>query len=520
MEERIKRLQSLFGGLDRAYGEYRIDEENLSDKLKKGGKAVTVSKPHSADNWRLHLEGKVGFGMVPIREDGTCSWACVDVDAYGKDVTEITNTFVQEYGLPFVIMRSKSGGAHVCIFFKEPVPAKLVVKKMAAFASSMGFDGAEIFPKQTHLEPDQFGNWLNMPYFDWEISTRYGLDPKGKRLDLDAFLDFAESRKISFDAWKALEVPSLEHPFSDGPPCLQALARQKVDEGGRNNAMLQFGVYAKQKYGEDWQDKLQEYNHSYFVEALPLKEMNNTIFKSLNRKDYGYKCTDQPMASVCNRSACLRRKFGVGGADLEFEAEMQLNGLRKLIYFAPDGDPLDDDPEWELSVQGRAIRFTTAQLTDQVKFGIRCMNKLSILPNRIANNRWLEIVREQLQTCETVEIPFETSPVADTLERLKEYLDENSHARTVLELLNGLALKKDSCYRFRLEALVEYMRQKTRALVDKKEVAEHLKSLGLSRKETTARDKDAVFKVIYWEIEKSQLEIYAEQKPDAPTVEF
>jgi len=521
VEEYVKKLQELFGGLDRAHGTYKIDE-GLSG-VKVGGQAMTIAKPPTDELWAQHLSGERSLGIIPIREDGTISWACIDIDAYQSDVCKAAVKFVNDYALPFIVCRSKSGGAHVFVFFAKPIAAKLVVQKMAGFAKSMGFEGAEIFPKQIALAPDEYGNWLNMPYFDWEISNRYGFDKEGNRLELPEFIKHVEGNLVSAAGWKALEIPELEHPFSDGPPCLQAMARSKVTEGGRNNALLQFGVYAKFKYGDqEYQDKVAEYNHRYFDPVIGQRELNDTIFKSLERRDYGYICTQQPQASVCNRTACLRRRYGIGGAaDEEFEQEMEMHNLRKLIYYSPTGEPLDDDPEWELTIMGRTIRMTQDQLISQAQFAKLCIAKFSVWPPAMPAPRWQEMIKGHLATSEIVEIPFETSPPAQTLEALKDYIKQNAHAKNNLELMNGLALKKDDCYRFRIESLVEFMRDRARTLINIKTIADHLEVLGLGRTKTTARVGEETMSISCWEIGVKQLEIFEEQTYEAPpTSEF
>lgn len=508
MEKYVEQLKKLLGGLDRAHGTYKIDDDLSGDKV--SGKAYTIATPPTSEYWEQHLKGERSLGIVPIRDDGTVSWACIDIDSYKSDVCKAVLEFVKEYNLPFVICRSKSGGAHVYIFFKEPIQAKLVVKKLAQFAKAMGFEGAEIFPKQVAINPEEFGNWLNMPYFDYEISARYCYGDEGQRLELQEFLDYAESKKVTHEQWKALPVPELNHPFSDGPPCIQQMAKQTVSEGGRNNALLQFGVYAKLKYGEDdFQDKVAEYNHLYFSPPVGQREMNDTVFKSLGRRDYGYICTQQPQVAYCNRPACLKRKHGVGGAaDEEFEATMEMNNLRQLIYLSPTGMPLDDDPEWELTVQGRTFRFTTNQLMVQSQFANRCINKLKIWPPPLPNPRWREMMQGHLDNCEQVEIPFETSPPAQTLEELKAYIQQNAHAKNNLDLLKGLALKKDDCYRFRLESLVDFIKDKSRSIVHIKVISDHLDMLGLKRCKTTARQGAEHVAIPCWEIGIKQAEIF------------
>ena len=101
---------------------------------------------------------------------------------------------VEEIGAPLVVCRSKSGGAHCFAFFFEPIPAGLVIDKLVAIAASLGHPGVEIFPKQRErASPNEVGSWINLPYYGGEYTTRFALW-RGEALDLDEFLDLAESK--------------------------------------------------------------------------------------------------------------------------------------------------------------------------------------------------------------------------------------------------------------------------------------------------------------------------------------
>ncbi len=309
----ITRMAKLFTGLDRAHGQYQVDDNLSKGKNKKGGKALTIGEPATTETWRDHLSGKVGLGIIPITDDATCHWACIDVDTYDGDAVKQCHQFITEQNWPLVVCRSKSGGAHVLAFFSEGVSAKTVNTKLAKLATAMGHDGCEIFPKQTKLEEGGVGNWLNMPYFDHEVSTRYGLDAMGKRLDLIPFLDFAESRLMTAEQLTALKVPTKTKPkaagdYADGPPCLQDMIDARISDG-RNEALMHFSVYAKDKHGDDWRDAMLAFNAKL---PMPLteKELNNTVLKSAARKDYGYACNKQPMKHFCDKSVCAKRRFG------------------------------------------------------------------------------------------------------------------------------------------------------------------------------------------------------------------
>ena len=83
--------------------------------------------------------------------------------------------------LPLVPCMTKSGGVHLFLFTKEPIPAFKLQNKLEEIAASMGRTGDEIFPKQyewSKQQPQekQTGNWLNMPYFSGNDTTRYAIN--------------------------------------------------------------------------------------------------------------------------------------------------------------------------------------------------------------------------------------------------------------------------------------------------------------------------------------------------------
>lgn len=525
--EPAEKLFELFKGLDRAHGTYTIDDTDISEKV--SGQALTIATPPTVAMWQQHLAGDRSLGIVPIMDDGNCMWACIDIDTYKGDVCAQIVAFLKKYRIPFIVCRSKSGGAHVLVFFKEPIPAPVVIRKLNAIAKSMGHEGTEVFPKQIKLEPDQFGNWLNMPYFDAELTLRYAFDQDGTQLDLDQFIDWIEHHRLTRKEFDKIEPPKLEFPFADGPPCLAQFAMQGgVGEGGRNNALMQMAAYAKFKYGEEgWKEETEKLNDLYIIPPLTGRELSDTVFKSNDRRDYGYMCTHPPMVNVCNKRVCMQRQYGVGGAaEDQFEAEINLEDLRKLVYELPNGNIIDDAPKWELTIQGRVIRFPdTSFLQEQKKFATLCINKVNTFPPTLPAGRWRALIHERLKNVQIVRIPFEQSEHSQTLEHLKDYLRHMGHAKNVSQLMDGLALNDNGVYRFRLESLVDFIREKTRRSVDADQIGEHLDAFEMKRHRSTVRIGTGHAPIVYWEVDNetlqmSEAEIETPEQPDEPGVNF
>jgi hypothetical protein len=190
------RFEGLFAGLTRAFGQYVIPKNAKANaRGKVEGLATTQSDRSLAlADYETHLAGERGLGICPLRDDGTCSFGAIDIDVYPLDPKDVREDS-QHYGLPLVLCRTKSGGLHCYVFFKEPVPAKLLRRKLSKWAAALGYPKAEVFPKQDAIDTVEFGSWINLPYAGGERSLRYAYGYDGA-LTPDEFLDFAESKRI------------------------------------------------------------------------------------------------------------------------------------------------------------------------------------------------------------------------------------------------------------------------------------------------------------------------------------
>ena len=193
MDERATKFKSIFYGLDRAYGQYRSDGQ--SENGKAGGQAYILKKPVTDQLWIDHLDKKEpSLGIIPIRDDSTCIWGCIDIDTYPLEHDKIVRK-IRDLELPLVLCKSKSGGAHVFIFLKKPVQAKLVRDKLQEWAGELGYANCEIFPKQIEIQADRgdTGNFLNLPYFGGDDSHRHGISDDGSGASLDVFFSLYDT---------------------------------------------------------------------------------------------------------------------------------------------------------------------------------------------------------------------------------------------------------------------------------------------------------------------------------------
>ena len=135
----------------------------------------------SQDVYR-HLEGKDEnccdvVGLYAIMPDNNCSFLCADFDdksckhGYKDDVLAFVGV-CRDWQIPYAIERSRSGnGAHVWIFFEEPLPAfKARRLGNAILTEAMNHDGRmslnsydRFFPNQDRMPEGGFGNLVALP---------------------------------------------------------------------------------------------------------------------------------------------------------------------------------------------------------------------------------------------------------------------------------------------------------------------------------------------------------------------
>ena len=432
MDERVKKFKSIFYGLDRAYGQYRSDGQ--SENGKAGGQAYILKKPVTDQLWIDHLDKKEpSFGIIPIRDNSKCIWGCIDIDTYPLDHGKIVRK-IRNLELPLVLCKSKSGGAHVFIFLKEPVQAKLVRDKLQEWAGELGYANCEIFPKQIEIQADRgdTGNFLNLPYFGGDDSFRHSVSDDGSSASLDVFFSLYDTYCTTEKDLKEFKVKRKEIPeLNDGPPCLATLMSQGIPPGGRDNTLYQYAVYAKKKWPDDWSAKIEEFNHKYMETPLPAQQVLKTI-RQHEKKDYQYKCKDQPMCTVCSLNVCRGKQYGVGNS-----FDHQVSDLTKYE---------SDESKWFLNINGRILKLSTDQLYDQHKFRKACLNEINEMPNMMRPNDWDSRIQALLQDFEVIKMPHEITKTGRFESLLERFLEDQGSAEHIDEIDMGKALFEEKEY--------------------------------------------------------------------------
>lgn len=407
--EQISRLLDLYTSNSRSIGKF--DPKN--------GKMYTEYRSLSAEDFELHLAGRVGVGAVPILDDGTCKWAAIDIDNHDQE-DDIPIAPIDEYitanKLPLIPCRSKSGGVHVYLFLSEAIRADRIRDIMNMWAAELGYAGSEVFPKQVKLNVGTkmiLGNWINLPYMNAGQTERYAVKA-GKRLSLDEFLDAAERSRCGHAELMALRVAQ----HADAPPCIQQMIMHGVERGRRNEAMYNTVVYLRKVDGDSYSTKAAEMNRHLFEHPLGKSELSRVI-TSAGKDQYNYRCGEEPIRSLCNRAVCLKRKYGITEKDIQrIDANGALPVFTDLIQI--DTDP----PRWEVMMDGRykVTNLSTMDLLDFSRMRAVIIERLLKVVPKIAPQEWERVLAELMESARKIEAPDDASPGGIIRERLRDFV--------------------------------------------------------------------------------------------------
>lgn len=465
MATEAERLHSLFMGLERAHGVYEVSTTVAQAGAKQAGRAHTVREPVSLTLWQEHLAATKGLGIIPINDSSKCKFGAIDIDQYNLNIPVFLKR-LSEAKLKLFPCRSKSGGIHLYLFLTDWVPAAILQTKLKEIAALLGYGTAEVFPKQTEIlaERGDVGQWINMPYFGNDNGTRYAFDLDGNALSLQDFLKLAESGKMTQRELESISI-KLSDDLPDGPPCLQHLVKIGFPAGTRNDGLFNLGVYARKAYPDEWEKKVEEYNHRYMQPPLSSSEVQGVI-KSLKKKDYAYCCSKPPIQPHCNSGLCRLRKHGIGAAT----GMPVLSTLTKLNT---------NPPTWFIDIEsGGRLELSTEDLQQQPRFQKRCMECLNIMPPIVNRIAWQSMVTQLLANVNVVDIPVDASPKGQLTELLEKFCTGRAQAKNNDELLLGKPWLHEGRHHFRMQDLMQFLDRHKFYDFRIHQVASHLKQFG------------------------------------------
>jgi hypothetical protein len=370
---------NIFSGFSENYGQadmQRLEVDPISKKQKPEYRWAQQKLTDEA--YRAHLTGTKSIGIQPCNEKNHARFGAIDIDP--QEYVDFDRKFyldkIKEYDLPIIPILSKSGGLHLYIFTRDFIPAKIIRSFLTNLIPIFNLKPeTEVFPKQTELVKDSEtgemnkGNFINLPYF--KKTERRALNYDGTEFTFEQFIQLVESNFITAERIKdiddELEKKVLEGSnaeFSDGPPCLAALSKNKLKDG-RDRFLYNYMVFAKKKYPDNWEEKVMSAPVLYFEDSVAWSKQKLTQkIRSWKQNYKGYTCNQDPIAQHCMRGLCVKRTYGIA-SDFQDSYPLCAN-LEKV--------DLEPEPEYNFDVtlpDGQTVKSvhckTIEHLTDQRK---------------------------------------------------------------------------------------------------------------------------------------------------------
>lgn len=348
----MRDFPTLFKGRDDAHGYYgNITGAQPTNRGKRASLARSLAEPVTPELFAKHRAGEDRLGIIPVMSDGNVNWFCIDIDFYelGNGFHKSLADAIRDAGLPLVMTRSKSGGAHLWCFLEKPIHASVAHDTAKAFKDKLNLphvigDRAAEIDKHVDLFPKEFTSnsatdiavWVNAPYFG---DTCTGTGESGEEeLSFDAFLAYANDRIVHPDdlSHKKKEKGKVKNKRSAMPPCIDKMLEDGVEEGQRDACVTHFAIVHKRAFPDDWQDRVMDFNADHVTPPLKSDEVRK-IIKSVGVSNYDYMCK-AVKAFFCDQKECLKREFGVGQGpeDIGIQNIEKIDGEKPLYRITID----------------------------------------------------------------------------------------------------------------------------------------------------------------------------------------
>lgn len=405
-------------------------------------------KPITDEDIQSHLNGERSIGISPITESGDVFFGVIDIDKYSMDINNYIK-IIYQYNIPLIPFYSKSGGLHLYIFFSEPTDPSKAKDLLGELRQLLGLPIAtEIFPKQRSREASSFSSWINLPYFDANNpdNKRKLVNEDLQLLPIESALAICIASKRTVNEYKVLLS---KMPLSDAPACLQSLYITGVEDN-RNNYLFSLAVYFKSKYPDSYDIEVLNANDK-LSKPLPEQEVKNTILKTMDKRTYSYRCGQAPLCDRCSKELCEQRSFGKDCdsiASINFEEFSQFN---------------TDPPYYIWVINGQPLKFYSEEdIINQRMFRDLCMRAIHILPKKLSDSKWTQIINNALANIVVHDIDKSTDMSAGGMwvKYVTDFFLNRVLADNPKQIKIGRVYKdtKLGVYLFRATDFIEYIR--------------------------------------------------------------
>lgn len=441
MSSPVELFAELFRGNTSTHGVHIPEPGPIEEGIKAKGQSFTKTEPVTLDLYRRHCEGDYSLGIIPIDQNNNVRFMAIDIDVYPLDPKRYC-ILIDRYKMPLTCFNTKSGGIHAYCFFSADTIAAKALEYLHVLRHLLSIPKeTETFPKQRKLTSSGKGNWINLPYYGGEGSTRYAYDPEGNPLSFETAMEWCFNKRTTL---KGLENCLASMPFNCAPPCIQSVyINNEVSINNRNRNIFLFNAatYLKSRFKDEFADKLALVNDE-LDEPLEITELESTIIASHTRGSYTYQCEDPLLSAHCSKELCKSREYGKGSgsvSNFSFEKMTQVKSTPPYYKWLVNGVEM--------------VFFSESELRNQDRFMDYCIRHLHRLPNKLKGEIWTEILNSALSELDVEEVKVEDDLSSSSLwfSHLVEYLTERKIAQRPSQVSMGQVYHEDNMCYFRVE---------------------------------------------------------------------
>ena len=174
-----------------------------------------------------------------------------------------------------------------------------------------------------------------------------------------------------------------------------------------------------------------------------------TTISSLNKKDYQYKCKDQPICNYCDSLTCQTRKFGIGNGSL-------MPDISNLRIFT------SDPPIWFVNVGGKTVEVDTKTLRNFDLFDEACMEQMRTkLPN-VSKPVWGKVISNLMKAIEEIKAPESLTFKKQLEEHLENFTTDRAAGKQKTDINRGVSWTDEGKSYFKFKDFWKYL-QNTRS---------------------------------------------------------
>ncbi len=261
--------------------------------------------------------------------------------------------------------------------------------------------------------------------------------------------------------------PDKGKPIWDGPPCLEHLMQTGFPEGTRNAGLFNLGIYCKKRWPDQWQRRLEDFNQAAMQPPLSADEVV-AVTRSVDKQDYQYQCSINPLVNHCNSPLCRTRPHGINGGD---GGEIpEISGLSVL-----ETEP----PIWFMDIGEDRIELSTNQMMNYRDFQLRCVERLHRVMRPLSQATWTRMLGKAMDKVSRIEVAEDTTEIGTFREILEEFCTNRTRGSRPEDMFSKRAFysEEEGKFYFRMQDLQKVV-ERQGMKIGRNTIASKLRDLG------------------------------------------